>query len=55
MNNWHEGHPDIGRVVWVLGAYSVPVGHLLLAVWDGHNWHALNGELLLGVTYWQEQ
>ncbi len=47
---WHEGVPDVGRVVWVL-EYE----RLVLAVWDGRQWRSKDGRQLMGITQWISQ
>lgn len=50
LRNWHEGTPDVGRVVWVWH-FLHGVMH---GVWDGAHWRTMEGDALYGVEWWHE-
>lgn len=45
---WQAGHPPTGTVVEVW--YSVSV---ILAYWNGDEWHTADGQRLDGVSHWR--
>jgi hypothetical protein len=50
LRNWHDGHPDVGRIVWVWAAVTA-----ILAVWDGTHWRTTEGQVLRDISHWHEQ
>ena len=49
-NNWHQGTPDVGRIVFVWHYLR----GVVQAVWNGQDWRALDGDTLDCVEWWHE-